>query len=433
MRYRHIFFISPPFYSHFNPLLTLAKSFNKLGAKVTFGCSSEFREDVLKENLDFYEIDINSNKNVGQAEDTDQPSSEKERLEEFFESTKKGAVETLITQSRHRKADMLYNPDELIENIKRIDEELDIDLYIVDILSYSVTLSLYALSLPFVTFCPPHPRTIPEEDEQYSVPKNWPTAIDVDECEEERLRGVSMETQREFTKIFNEIITEKNPNADQIENAFSLVSSEAVIYNYFDFDDREKTSNPKKIFIGNSFKEDTLSKEWIEKIEKYDRKILITLGTFLSNRLDVLEKLICACKKFDEDALFIVSAGSNASKLAEYSSENIIIKDFIPQRALIPYMDLVIFHGGCNTFTETMYYGKSMIILPFSSDQFNIAYDSETNNLAEILDPNNLTEEVIIKAIKNSLDRPKDDLNKWMRVSRDRGADHAAEIILGLK
>ena len=120
MKYSSIFFISPPFYSHFNPLLNLAKSFNKLGVKIYMGCSIEFKYQVEDEGLEFYEIDISANKNTQKAESTDQPDSEKERLEEFFESTKKGAVETLITQSRHRKADMLYDPHKLIDDIKRL-------------------------------------------------------------------------------------------------------------------------------------------------------------------------------------------------------------------------------------------------------------------------------------------------------------------------
>lgn len=433
MRDRHIFFISPPFYSHFSPLLTLAKSFDKSGAKVTFGCSSEFEERVLAENLEFYKIDISSNKNVGKAEETDQPNSEKDRLEEFFESTKIGAVETLITQSRHRKADMLYSPDKLIKDIKEIDEKLDADHFIVDILSYGVTLSLYALDLPFVTFCPPHPRTIPEGDEQYSVPVNWPSAITVKDEKVDELRAISKATQEEFTVIFNEIIEQNNEKKEKIENAFSLVSPIATIYNYFDFYDRACGSDPKKIFIGNCFTEDVLDKEWKEKINRDNRKILITFGTFLSNRIEVLEKLIAACVKFDSNATCIVAAGSNAVNLKVLESEHVIISDFIPQKALMPYMDLVIFHGGCNTFTEAMYYGKPMVILPFSSDQFNIAYDAEKNNLAEILDPNNLNEKDIIESIEKSINRSREDLDKWSDISKNRGSDYAAHLILDIE
>ena len=433
MKYKHVFFISPPFYSHFNPLLVLAKSFKKYGAEVTFGCSLEFREQILEEDLNFYEIDISSNKNIGEGENTLQPDEEQMRLEEFFQSTRKGAVETLITQSNHRKADMLYNPYELVEKIKTIDRLLDIDLFIVDILSYSVTLSLYFLELPFITFCPPHPYTIPEKEGYYGLPRNWPSAIKVEESDIERLKAVSRSTQKEFTEVFNSIIS-KNKDIEEIDNAFKLVSQIGTIYNYFDFNNIERIKNKAyNIFIGNCFKKAKLDREWQEKIHTKEMKIMISLGTFLSNRKDVLEKLIISTRSIYPQATLIVSAGSNSDRLEEYRSENTIIESFIPQIALMPYMDTVIFHGGCNTFTEAMYYAKDMIILPFSSDQFNIAYDAENNKLGSIIDPNNFTREDLLRAFSDIKDRPDDNLEYWSHISRQRGADYAARIIMNIE
>lgn len=432
MKYKHIFFISPPFYSHFNPLLVLAKSFKELGARVTFGCSKDFKDQILVEDLNYYEIDISSNKNTGKAESTNQADSEKERLDEFFQATRQGAIETLITQSNHRKADMLYDPHELIEKIGEIDNKLDIDLYLVDILSYSVTLSLYFLSLPFVTFCPPHPRTIPEKGDYFNLPRKWPSPIKVEEKELEELKRVSSNTQREFTETFNKIIGE-NQKLEKIENAFSLVSEIAAIYNYFDFNDIEDIdSERKKIFIGNAFKEEDLDKKWLERISSKEKKIMITLGTFLSNRKDVLEKLIVGIKEIYPRATLIVSAGSNAEELKEYRSESVIVEEFLPQKALMPYMDIVVFHGGCNTFTEAIYYGKKLLVLPFSSDQFNIAFDIEKNNLGAVLDPNGFKREDLVKAFKHIEDMGDKDLKYWQSVSIKKGADFAAKIILDL-
>lgn len=433
MKYKKIFFISPPFYSHFNPLLVLAKSFQEHGAEVTFGCSIEFKEKIMEENLNFYEIDISSNKNTGTGEDTVQPETERMRLEEFFESTKKGAAETLMTQSRHRKADMLYNPQELIDKIKFIDDSMDVDLYVVDILSYSVTLSLYFLGLPFVTFCPPHPNTIPREGRYFNVPKNWPEAITVSNEELAKLKRVSTQTQQEFTEVFNAIITE-NKSIETISNAFSLVSEIAVIYNYFDFNNIEKNEeNPKELFIGNSFQAVALDEEWMERIATNEKKIMISLGTFLSNRKDVLEKLILSARESHPDALLIVSAGSHAEELKKHSSPNTIIEGFIPQVALMQYVDTVVFHGGCNTLTEAMYHGKEMVILPFSSDQFNIAYDVEKHNLGRVLDPNNFSKEQLAQALNEIEAISKDNLRYWRNVSRERGADYAVKKILEIE
>ncbi len=432
MKYKHIFIISPPFYSHFSPLVVFGKSLKKLGVEVTIGCSSDFKERVLNEDLEFHEIDISKNKNTGKAEKTIQPNSEQERLEEFFESTRKGAIETLITQSNHRKADMLYDPHELIENIKMINEQLDVDLFVVDILSYSVTLSLYFLGLPFITFCPPHPRTISDKGDHYGVPNNWPSAIHAEDEKLKKLKEVSTTTQKEFTEVFNDIIS-RNKDIKEIDNAFSLVSEVATIYNYLDFyNDENKEINPYKIFMGHCFEKSDLEQGWINRINNYEKKIMITLGTFLSNRKDVLKKLIKGTRSAYPEALIIVSAGSNSENLKAYRSPDTIIESFIPQRALIPYMDIVVQHGGCNTFTETMHYGKKIILLPFSSDQFNIAYDVELNNLGQILDPNSFEENDLLEVFKNLEDMDCDRLKYWSHLYEQRGSDYAAKVLLGM-
>lgn len=431
MKINHVFLISPPFYSHFTPLLTLGKSFKKQGKKVTIGCSLDFKDQVESADLDFYEMDISKNKNVQKAETTDQPDSEKERLQEFFESTRKGAVETLITQSNHRQKDMLHAPEELLEKIETIDKSLTIDLYVVDILSYGVTLSLYALNLPFITFCPPHPNTIPMKHDYYGVPKNWPSAFNIKDSQLEELKAVSKQTEKTFTSTFNQIIEKTGKQNEKIENAFSLVSPYAVLYNYFDFaGTKEQEKNPAHIFMGHSFEDERLAEEWLKKIESFDQRILITLGTFLSNRVDVLEKIIKSCKIYNPKALLVVSAGGNVNKLQEYQSTSVLIEEFIPQKALMPYMDQVIFHGGCNTFTEAVYYGKPMIILPFSSDQFNIAYDAEKEAIAKILDPNTFRERDLVNALVENDKRPQAELKYWSKISKQRGPDFAIQTLL---
>jgi len=432
MHYKHIFVLSPPFYSHFMPLLTLAKSFKRQGCKVTVGCSREFEEAVVSAQLDFYEIDLSANKNTGMASDTEQPESEKLRLFEFFEATKVGAVETLMTQSRHRKADMLNNPIDLMEKIRAVDSMYDVDMWLVDILSYGATLSLYCLELPFITFCPPHPYTIPRQGEIYGVPKSWPSCIDVLAESKEALSKVASGTQEQFTRIFNGFIAEHRPGSPKIENAFRLVSEEAIIYNYLDFNSEEVTgTKPLQLYIGHAFEEERLSDFWLEKVEGVaHRKILITLGTFLSSRVDVLEKLLCASQKFDPEALVIVAAGSYAKALEPYESARVSICEFIPQKALMPYMDIVIHHGGCNTFTETLYFGKPMIILPFSSDQFNIALDAERNQIACTLNPNQLSEGAVVVALEKAVQLDQGILRHWSEWSKQRGTDYAAKCFL---
>ena len=68
---------------------------------------------------------------------------------------------------------------------------------------------------------------------------------------------------------------------------------------------------------------------------------------------------------------FIVSMGPRAADLV--LADNMVGAEFLPQTRVIPQVDLVITHGGNNTTTEALHFGKPMILLPLFWDQYDNA------------------------------------------------------------
>ena len=440
---------APPFYSHFRPMFSIARAAAAQGAEVTVASAEAFRAEVEKAGLSFRLLEINKNANLpssgegaGNAGGRDSSAAgvvgaarEQERLQEFIEAGYRGPVETLITQGRHRLEDMLANPEELYRNLGALWEELQPDLAMVDQLSYGVSLALHLHGLPFVAYCPPHPNSIPTPGQLYSVPPVWPSCFDVRAEDQARLERVAAEVEARFAERFQEVARACGVPQRAPEYPFSLLASRGVIYNYPEFSEVAggtvpDGTVPARFHAGYGFEPAALPSEFTGSAAEAST-VLIALGTFLSRRHDVLENTARMIKATAPDLRVLIGGGTdNPTALKELKTRLAGIAEvhaFLPQEPLLSTCELVVHHGGVGSFSESLFHGVPMIVLPFSSDQFSVAYDVERLGLGAVLDPNALEPNDMRTAFETCQGQEtRERCRRWSDSIRKFGGPHAA-------
>ena len=133
----------------------------------------------------------------------------------------------------------------------------------------------------------------------------------------------------------------------------------------------------------------------------YDRKeadlqsvpfgvIYISIGTILKGA----EKFFRACMDAfqNENVMVVMSVGKNfdIAKLGKLP-ENFIVRNHIPQVAVLKQAGLFITHGGMNSVSEAMVSGVPMLVIPFVSDQPVNARQVEKLGLGKVLDYKTIT------------------------------------------
>jgi MGT family glycosyltransferase len=97
--------------------------------------------------------------------------------------------------------------------------------------------------------------------------------------------------------------------------------------------------------------------------------VYLSLGSLGGADVDLMRRLVDVLGKTRHR--FIVSKGPQADQIT--LPDNMIGAQMLPQTKVIPQVDLVISHGGNNTTTEALHFGKPLIVLPLFWDQYENA------------------------------------------------------------
>lgn len=127
--------------------------------------------------------------------------------------------------------------------------------------------------------------------------------------------------------------------------------------------------------------------------------IYFSLGSLGSADLALMRRVI-ACLAATPYR-FIVSMGPLHQDIE--LAPNMAGAEFLPQTAVIPLCQLVITHGGNNTITECLHYGKPMVVLPLFWDQHDNAQRMHELGLGIRLDTYRFTDTQMHSALDRLL------------------------------
>jgi MGT family glycosyltransferase len=97
--------------------------------------------------------------------------------------------------------------------------------------------------------------------------------------------------------------------------------------------------------------------------------IYLSLGSLGGADIGLLQRLVDLLGTTQHRV--VVSMGPRADEIR--LADNMVGDAIVPQTRIIPQVDLVITHGGNNTTTESVHFGKPMIVLPLFWDQYDNA------------------------------------------------------------
>ncbi len=399
--------ISPDYASHAMPLITLAGAWQRRGHRVIVATGPAMASLVGAAGMEHAELVMSRGSNPGILVQGGAPDDAARSLSGFVDATRGGMIETLGFQARARSVDLLWHPRQVAIATMDLVERHAPDSILIDHLAFGATIGLRALGVHYGDVVLGHPTALPVGGETYGVPSAWPAAVTPDHLELESLRAVARGVTEAFTVAYNTALKTLAPGSASFDDAFAA-HGDVVLYNYpAELHGPTRTARlPRYVLLGSAVRTEVADEDtaaWLSR--DADRPlVVVSLGTFLSARADVLCRIAAALRRLDVRVAMAIGPNDRAAIGALPSDW--LVRPSLPQVALLQEASLLVTHAGNNSVTEALTFGVPMLAMPFSTDQFDGAAAIERHLAGLALDPNRASRPLIAGTIRGLLRTP---------------------------
>jgi tetratricopeptide (TPR) repeat protein len=393
---RNVLLITPDYISHYLPMASIGAEWQRRGCRVWVATGNKLRPRVEVDGFNYARLALGSS-GIGDFLRTSSMSADEvSKLQESLGATAAGMVSAFKFQASQRENALLWHVEEVFGRLGEILDEVMPDVILSVHLAYNATAALLARGAKFATLVTGHYAQVPVVDEVYGVPYLRPARFSIPQEEFEGLEAECRNVQDRFTAAFNRFVQGHRPTAIPVANALKVGSPWLTLHNYpAEIAKATVVGSSRVHFIGPVVQcevGDGAFENWYRGPDASRPLVVVSLGTFFGARADLLQRIASALA-FTECRV-AMAVGDN-----DISGWNLpktwYVVPFLRQQAIMRYANLIVFHGGNNTFLEALSAGVPMLVGPLCSDEFAVAADVERLGLGFVFDPNNSPPEEI--------------------------------------
>ena len=389
--------VAPDYASHVEPMAQIALEWQRSEGEAVVASGNAVRGWLERHGLPWVHLRLGRGSNGGVIRADEQPAGEDDHVRDFFAATRAGAVPTLRYQAVARRHDLLFEPDRVLADLSRVIERVQPDRIIVDHVAFGARLAFHALGLEPATIVLGHPTALPANGEVYGLPPAWPAALQPTRDALDDLVRLCVDSRWELHDAANALLRTL-PAACPIGDLASTPGRPTLYMYPSALQDDRRYLPPGAISIG-SLRRHEPDDELVLPTGSGPR-VLAAFGTFLSARHDLLATATRAAH--DGGWRLAMASGSTPIDSLGPPPSGAVVREHLPQVALLAHTDVLVTHGGNNSVTEACAAGVPLVVLPMSTDQFAGASAIERAGVGVVLDPNTLTPAALVDAVNRA-------------------------------